>query len=131
MAIFWGWAKLANLDRFVDAQRDTYQRALAEVKAGRKTTHWLWFIFPQLQGLGRSPTSIHYAIADLGEARDYLAHPLLGPRLREITAAFLALGLPVQAVFDPPDDEKMGSCMTLFAQVAEENSVFHQVLAMT
>ena len=105
---------MPDLSRFVDAQRDTYDRALAEIRAGRKTSHWMWFVFPQLAGLGRSSTAQHYAIRDVEEAREYLAHPVLGPRLREAAEAVQAD--PVR-VFGELDAMKLRSSLTLFAQL--------------
>jgi len=121
---------MADLDRFVIAQRGTYDRALAEVRAGRKSSHWMWFVFPQLAGLGRSETSRAYAIADLAEARAYLEHPVLGPRLREITGALLALPktATAEAVFGSIDAVKLRSSMTLFARAAPDERVFPAVL---
>src|SRR5579871_880297 len=108
-----------NLARFIAAQHGVYVRVLAELAAGRKESHWMWFVFPQLAGLGSSPTARHYAIASLAEARAYLAHPLLGARLRECTALVIGLeGTTAQAVFGYPDDIKFRSCMTLFAHAA-------------
>jgi len=109
----------AGLDRFVAAQDagGTYGQALAELRAGRKTSHWMWFVLPQLAGLGRSPTARHYAVRDLDEARAYLAHPVLGPRLRETAAALLDGGGndPV-AVLGSTDALKLRSSATLFAR---------------
>jgi uncharacterized protein (DUF1810 family) len=108
-----------NLARFISAQQGVYARVLAELAAGRKQSHWMWFIFPQLQGLGSSATARHYAIASLAEARAYLAHPLLGARLRECTAIVNALeGKTARAVLGHPDELKFRSCMTLFAHAA-------------
>jgi uncharacterized protein (DUF1810 family) len=108
-----------NLARFIAAQESVYARVLAELAAGRKASHWMWFVFPQLQGLGSSPTARHYAIASLAEARAYLAHPLLGARLRECTQRVIELeGTTAQAIFGYPDDVKFRSCMTLFAHAA-------------
>ena len=108
-----------NLQRFHDAQRDSYAGALMEVRAGRKTSHWMWYIFPQLGGLGFSATSAHYAIADLDEARAYLEDPVLGARLREITRAALdhADRLEATDIFGSVDAQKLRSCWTLFNQV--------------
>lgn len=112
-----------NLQRFVDAQRGDYARALAEVRGGHKRTHWIWYIFPQIHGLGYSSTSKYYAIADLGEAKVFLADPSLGANLREITKALLDLPTSdPHAVFGSPDDMKVRSCMTLFATAAPEGS---------
>jgi uncharacterized protein (DUF1810 family) len=118
-----------DLHRFVDAQRDDYDRALAEVRRGRKQSHWMWYVFPQLEGLGSSPTARHYAIRSLAEAEAYLRHPLLGPRLREIAEAALAVeGRSAREVFGSPDDSKLRSSATLFAQCSPAGSVFHRLL---
>ena len=118
------------LSRFVDAQSSTYDRAMAELRRGQKTSHWMWFVFPQIAGLGRSPTAQFYAIADLAEARAYLAHPVLGPRLIEAVEALLALpGRDAHAVFGTPDDLKLRSSLTLFQAVEPEEPVFGQALA--
>ncbi|MCJ7468413.1 MAG: DUF1810 domain-containing protein [Maribacter sp.] len=118
-----------NLDRFINAQEHSYDRALQEIKNGKKTSHWMWYIFPQLEGLGNSEFSKTYAIKNLEEARAYLAHPVLGPRLLEITQALLNLKEPsAQAVFGTPDDKKLRSCMTLFARVAPKDAPFSTVL---
>ena len=117
-----------NLQRFIDAQSSTYQTALAEIKAGRKRSHWMWFIFPQIQGLGLSETARFYAIADAQEAKDYLNHPILGARLLEICQALLGLAASdAHAIFGSPDDLKLKSAMTLFASVAS-SPVFGRVL---
>ncbi len=118
-----------DLERFVQAQRDSYDRALSEIKAGRKQTHWMWFIFPQLYGLGFSPTSKRYAIRSLDEARAYLQHPVLGRRLLECAGA--AVALPddsAHLIFGSPDDWKLRSSATLFAEVSPADSVFARVL---
>ena len=124
----------ADLGRFVAAQADggTYDGALAELRSGRKRTHWMWFVLPQLRGLGRSTTAQHYGIDGLDEARDYLAHPVLGPRLRECAQALLDLpgGDPV-AVLGAVDAQKLRSSMTLFAHAADAGparAVFRAVL---
>ncbi|WP_295813587.1 DUF1810 domain-containing protein [uncultured Nitratireductor sp.] len=110
------------LQRFVDAQSGCFDEAISELRTGHKRTHWMWFVFPQLRGLGRSPTAMFYGLASLDEARAYLAHPLLGPRLREATNALLsAPGHSLKAILGAPDDLKFRSCMTLFALAAEEN----------
>ncbi len=115
--------------RFVDAQATTYATALAEIRAGRKRSHWMWFIFPQIQGLGRSETAQHYAIASRDEASAYLAHPVLGPRLREITTAALKHPeLSATALFGQPDDLKFHSSLTLYAAVAEDPEPFREAL---
>jgi len=108
-----------NLQRFLDAQQAIYAQVLGELRAGRKTSHWMWFIFPQLQGLGASPTARFYALSGLGEARAYLAHPLLGARLTECTQLVNAVpGRTLHEIFGTPDDLKFRSCMTLFAAAA-------------
>jgi uncharacterized protein (DUF1810 family) len=118
-----------DLQRFVDAQSGTYDRALAELRAGRKTGHWMWFVFPQVAGLGRSATARHYAIADLAEARAHLAHPVLGPRLVECARALTELpGSDPVAVLGPVDAVKLRSSMTLFAHAAPDEPVFRAVL---
>ena len=119
----------ADLSRFLDAQAGgTYEQALRELRAGRKQGHWIWFVLPQIAGLGRSPTSRHYAIASLDEARDYLAHPVLGPRLVECAQALLDLpGDDPVAVLGSIDAVKLRSSMTLFA-AAGGDPVFRAVL---
>ena len=120
-----------GLERFTSAQDDggTYDRALAELRAGRKQTHWSWFVLPQIAGLGRSSTSVHYAVTGLDEARDYLAHPVLGPRLRECAQALLYLpGRDADAVLGPVDAQKLRSCMTLFAAADPADPLFPAVL---
>lgn len=118
-----------NLQRFLDAQTRDYPQALAEVKAGRKRSHWMWYIFPQIQGLGFSSTSQHYAIRDAAEAAAYLAQPVLGPRLCEISGELLKLtGRDASRVFGSPDDLKLRSSMTLFAAVPGADPVFRAVL---
>ena len=118
-----------NLARFVSAQEKVYPTVLAELRNGEKRTHWMWYIFPQLAGLGHSPTAQHYAIQSRAEAAHYLAHPILGPRLLECTAAVLAItGRSAWEIFGSPDDLKLKSCMTLFAAVADPVSSFTQVL---
>jgi uncharacterized protein (DUF1810 family) len=118
-----------DLNRFVDAQAPVYAEALAELRRGRKESHWMWFVFPQLAGLGRSPTARFYAIDSLDEARAYLAHPLLGPRLAECTEAVLAhRGRGADAIFGSVDAMKFRSSMTLFEAAAEETGTFAQAL---
>ena len=120
-----------DLQRFVDAQDGgTYDGALAELRTGRKRGHWIWFVLPQIAGLGRSPTSQHYAIHSLDEARDYLTHPVLGPRLVECAQALLDLpGTPsAEEVLGPVDALKLRSSMTLFARAAPDEEAFQQVL---
>jgi uncharacterized protein (DUF1810 family) len=119
----------AGLQRFVSAQDGVYERALAELTAGDKRSHWMWFVFPQLAGLGSSPTAQRYAIASLAEAQAYLDHPVLGPRLAESARALLAVeGRSAQQILGYPDDLKLRSSMTLFARAADDPGVFHAVL---
>jgi len=118
-----------NLQRFIEAQEPVYQQVAAELRAGRKTSHWIWFIFPQIQGLGRSPTAIEYAISGLDEARAYLAHPVLGPRLKECTELVLRVeNRSAAQIFMSPDDMKFRSCMTLFSQVSSRDNIFTKAL---
>jgi len=118
-----------DLDRFVRAQEGDYARALAELRGGRKQSHWMWYIFPQFAGLGFSPTSIRYAIKSKAEAAAFLAHPVLGPRLDECARAVLAVaGRSAHDIFGSPDDLKLKSCATLFAHVSPAGSVFHALL---
>jgi uncharacterized protein (DUF1810 family) len=118
-----------DLARFVQAQEGTYEQALAEVRSGRKRSHWMWYVFPQFDGLGFSPTSRLYAIKSVAEAEAYLAHPLLGRRLLESVQAVLGVeGRSALEVFGSPDDMKLRSCATLFATVSPAGSVFQQVL---
>lgn len=119
-----------ELSRFLSAQEGgVYSRALDELKRGSKRSHWMWFIFPQIAGLGSSATSRHYAIRSAGEARAYLAHPELGARLRECASTLLSLeGRSASQVFGYPDDLKLKSSMTLFEAVSEEGSLFSRVL---
>jgi uncharacterized protein (DUF1810 family) len=114
-----------NLQRFVDAQDGVYPQVLAELRAGHKRTHWIWFVFPQIDGLGSSPTAKEFAISGRDEAVAYLQHPVLGPRLRACTQ--LVLDAPersITAILGSPDDMKFRSSMTLFAEVAAEKEVF-------
>jgi uncharacterized protein (DUF1810 family) len=118
-----------DLARFVAAQEGAYGRALAELRHGRKESHWMWFVFPQIAGLGTSPRARLYAIASADEARAYLAHPLLGPRLRECTQAILAhRGRRAEAIFGAVDTVKLRSSMTLFEAVAEAPGPFADAL---
>ena len=118
-----------ELDKFVSAQARDYACALAEIKSGRKRSHWMWYIFPQLQGLGFSPTAQYYGIRDLEQAMDYMAHPVLGPHLVEISRALLGLeSSNPSAVMGCPDDLKLCSCMTLFELAAPGEPVFAAVL---
>ena len=118
-----------QLQRFVDAQAPVFDAVCAELRAGRKASHWMWFVFPQLRGLGRSAMASAYGIASLDEARAYLAHPILGPRLRQCTQRVLDVdGRDAHAIFGSPDDLKFRSCMSLFADVAGGRSVFDAAL---
>jgi uncharacterized protein (DUF1810 family) len=117
------------LDRFVAAQSPVIDRVRAELRAGRKRSHWMWFVFPQIAGLGRSPTAMHYAITSLDEARAYLAHPVLGERLRECTRLVLDVeGKSAHDIFGSPDDLKFHSSMTLFARAAPLETLFTDAL---
>ncbi|QLL05182.1 DUF1810 domain-containing protein [Mycobacterium vicinigordonae] len=118
-----------NLKRFVDAQDRVYANVTAELRAGRKRSHWMWFVFPQLRGLGRSPTAERYGIASLQEASAYLAHPVLGPRLHECVALVNEVqGRSAGQIFGSPDDLKLRSSMTLFAQADDANQDFVALL---
>lgn len=119
-----------NLSRFLAAQEGNYELALAEIKAGRKRNHWIWYIFPQLDGLGRSSTAKFYGIKSLDEAQAYLNHPVLGDRLRECATAALGVeGKTANEIFGYPDDVKLRSSATLFAQVSPPGSEFERLLA--
>ena len=114
-----------NLDRFVEAQASVYERALAELRAGRKQSHWMWFIFPQLKALGRSATAQHYGLSSVDEARFYLAHQLLGPRLIECAEAVLAhRDQQAEAIFGAVDTMKFRSSMTLFEAAGSDREAF-------
>ena len=118
-----------DLQRFVDAQAPVYDAVLAELRAGHKTSHWMWFVFPQLRGLGHSAMAQRYGIASLDEARAYLAHPLLGPRLHDCTRRVLQVeGRSARAIFGTPDDFKFRSCMTLFGFAAPDEDGFARAL---
>ena len=118
-----------NLDRFIKAQENIYKEALSEIRAGRKRSHWMWYIFPQLAGLGFSETSKYYAIKDLPEAEAYASHPVLGNRLIEICTTLLGLGENnANRIFGSPDDMKLKSSMTLFSSLPKADPVFGQVL---
>jgi uncharacterized protein (DUF1810 family) len=119
-----------DLGRFIEAQASDYEQALSEIQAGRKQSHWMWYIFPQYAGLGHSSTSIHYAIKSVAEAKAYLSHPVLGPRLLECAEAVVRVeGRSAHQIFGSPDDMKLNSCATLFAHVSPPGSVFEQLLA--
>jgi len=127
--------RLTDLQKFVDAQEhgysfgETYATALSEIKRGRKISHWIWYVFPQIQGLGWSGTTAHFSIKDLNEARDYNAHPILGDRLVEISNALMNLECSdPMVIFGNPDAYKLRSCMTLFKYAAPEQDVFQRVL---
>jgi uncharacterized protein (DUF1810 family) len=119
-----------DLDRFLSAQTGIFDTALSELEAGRKQSHWMWFIFPQMRGLGISPTAYKYGIVSLEEAKAYLAHPVLGERLRRCTEAVLGVkGLSLHEIFGSPDDMKFGSSMTLFAlAAAAPEDIFRQAI---
>jgi uncharacterized protein (DUF1810 family) len=118
-----------DLERFVQAQAGEYQRALAEIKSGRKRTHWMWYVFPQFAGLGSSHLAMLYAVKSVEEASAYLRHPVLAPRLVECAEAALAVeGRSAREVFGSPDDLKLRSCATLFAHVSPDGSVFHRII---
>ena len=119
-----------NLQRFREAQRGVYEHALAEIEDGQKSSHWMWFVFPQLDGLGSSSMAKRYAISSAGEAKAYLQDPVLGSRLLQCAEATLRLqGLYAAEIFGRPDDMKLRSCATLFAQVSPPGSVFEKLLA--
>jgi uncharacterized protein (DUF1810 family) len=118
-----------NLARFVQAQAGAYQQALTEIRSGRKRSHWMWYIFPQLDGLGFSSTSRRYSIKSVAEAEAYLSHPVLGPRLLECALAVLGVqGRSALEIFGSTDEMKLRSCATLFAFVSPAGSVFHRLL---
>ena len=115
--------------RFLEAQADDYEPALAEVRSGRKRSHWMWYVFPQLDGLGSSSMSRRYSIKSVAEAKAYLDHPVLGPRLVQCAEAALGVeGRSALDIFGSPDDMKLRSCATLFARVSPEGSVFHRLI---
>jgi uncharacterized protein (DUF1810 family) len=118
-----------DLNRFVQAQQGDYDRALAEIRGGRKESHWMWYIFPQFEGLGSSSTSRLYSIKSVAEAEAYLAHPVLGPRLLECCDAALRVeGRSAVEIFGAIDERKLRSCATLFARVSQPDSVFDRLL---
>jgi uncharacterized protein (DUF1810 family) len=118
-----------NLRRFIDAQQASYSRVVMELEGGRKQSHWMWYIFPQIEGLGRSTMAQNYAISSLQEASAYLDHAILGPRLRECTRLVSAVKLsPIEAILGHPDDLKFHSSMTLFAHATADNQLFLDAL---
>jgi len=117
-----------DLRRFVEAQAPVIEEVMAELRAGRKRTHWMWFVFPQIEGLGASPMAMRYAIRSAVEARAYLAHEILGERLRACTLLVLAADRPLAEIFGAPDDRKFKSCMTLFAAVAPQETLFEEAI---
>jgi uncharacterized protein (DUF1810 family) len=118
-----------DLERFVDAQSRNYETALSELRSGKKRSHWMWYVFPQVEGLGASAMAERYAIKSVAEARAYLAHPVLGPRLLECAAAVVGIEeRSATEIFGYPDDLKLRSCATLFAHVSPEGSLFHRIL---
>jgi uncharacterized protein (DUF1810 family) len=118
-----------DLKRFVDAQAPAYRGIVAELRDGRKRSHWMWFVFPQLLGLGSSPMAVRYGISSLDEARAYLGHELLGPRLHECTRLVNQVqGRSIGEIFGSPDDLKLCSSMTLFARAADDNQDFVELL---
>src|SRR5215471_17124432 len=118
-----------NLERFVKAQDPVFEQVCAELERGRKQSHWIWFIFPQIEGLGQSYMAIEFAISSKSEAEAYLNHPILGPRLRECTQLLMNVeGIPIADILGYPDDLKFRSCMTLFAEVTHDNQIFKDAL---
>ena len=120
---------MQDVQKFLTPQAPVINEVLAELRAGRKRTHWMWFIFPQLQALGRSATARHFGLSGLQDARDWLAHPVLGPRLLDCTrAVLLHPGMPIRSIMGTPDDLKLRSCMTLFQLADPAQPLFGQVL---
>src|SRR5688572_16416775 len=118
-----------NLNRFIEAQDPVYARVCSELRAGRKTSHWMWFVFPQIKGLGFSSMAGKFAITSLDEARAYLGHPVLGPRLLECTRLVCEVkGKTIHQILGSPDDMKFRSCMTLFSRASEDDEVFQEAL---
>ena len=118
-----------NLTRFLLAQESSYECALCEIRNGEKRSHWMWYIFPQLKGLGKSPLALEYGISGIDEAKEYLNHKILGPRLITISEAVLSIkNRSVYEIFGSPDDMKLRSSATLFANVSPDNSEFHQII---
>jgi uncharacterized protein (DUF1810 family) len=123
------WSDPHNLERFIRAQEPDYERALQEISRGQKRSHWMWYIFPHIDGLAASPTAKHFAIKGLAEARAYLDHPVLGPRLLRAAEAVAAFeSRTAREIFGTPDDLKLRSSATLFAVVEPPGSVFHRLL---
>lgn len=119
----------SNLERFIKAQESSYDRAFSEIKNGKKQSHWMWYIFPQIQGLGFSETSKYYAIRDKAEAEAFMAHAVLGPRLIAICQQLMSVkSSDAYQVFGSPDDMKLQSCLTLFASLPNANPVFQSLL---
>lgn len=120
---------MSDLKRFLEAQKNDYERALAEIRGGRKQSHWMWYVFPQIAGLGSSSTAKFYSIKDKPEAEEYLRHTILGERLIKISSALLEIeGKTAHEIFGSPDDLKLKSSMTLFGALKETNPVFQKVL---
>ncbi|BFM45096.1 DUF1810 domain-containing protein [Flavobacterium johnsoniae] len=118
-----------GIERFIRAQQDAYPRALEEIRSGRKQSHWMWFVFPQIRGLGFTDYNVYFGLKDLDEAREYLNDPVLGKRLVEISQAVLGLnGKTALEIFGKPDQRKLRSCMTLFSRIADADPVFGKVL---
>lgn len=118
-----------KINRFLTAHNQAYLKALQEIMSGRKTSHWMWYIFPQLKGLGKSEISKYYALDNIREANEYLSHPILGKHLIEISGAVNSLrGITAYGIFGSPDDMKLCSCMTLFSKVNNADPVFENVL---
>jgi uncharacterized protein (DUF1810 family) len=118
-----------DLNRFLEAQETKYNEALSEIKKGKKQSHWMWFIFPQIAGLGFSDYNVFYAIKNMEEASQYLQHPILGKRLIEISKAVLEItGKTANEIFGKPDDRKLQSCMTLFAKIKSTDPIFQKIL---
>ncbi len=118
-----------DLSRYIDAHQRSFSQALTEIKNGHKESHWMWYIFPQIDGLGHSATSKYYSIKNLEEAREFIAHPYLGVNLREICRALLLLETSnATMIFGNPDDKKLKSCMTLFSYATDDNQIFLDVL---
>jgi len=118
-----------GIERFLSAQENTYDKALREIKNGMKESHWMWFVFPQIRGLGFTEYNVYFGLKDLDEAREYLEHPILGKRLVEISQAALGQkGKTAMEIFGRPDERKLKSCMTLFSQIQNADPVFEKVL---